>query len=420
MFAGVSYDRLEGHGLQWPVPDRSHGGTAIMHVDRFPRGRAKFAAVEYLPSGEQPDSEYPFVLVTGRVLQHYNAGTMTRRTGLARVVDRDWLEIHPDDARDCGLKDGRPAQVVSRHGTVPPCRTFQRSRRSRHTLHELSFPAGGRELPLFVFIRPAHSLPGVQGAGGGHQSRGGDAMNRAGPVSSASVIRCTGGQRQAFSDHIAAEEPLEIRLGKQRVTVLMRTPGNDVDLATGFLLTEGLIAHPDEIVSVDYCPNVGDSERGNVLVVLPEPKRSIATQHRAFYASASCGICGKTGIETVALNARATDTAITIDLPTLISLPGKLRASQPAFDQTGGLQAAGLFAADGQLLCAREDIGRHNAVDKAIGALAAAGRFPFNDVVLLVSGRASFEICQKAAMAGIGLVASISAPSSLAIELARG
>ncbi|MFI5378449.1 MAG: formate dehydrogenase accessory sulfurtransferase FdhD [Tepidisphaerales bacterium] len=244
-------------------------------------------------------------------------------------------------------------------------------------------------------------------------------MNCQGPVSSATVIRCNAGRREAAPDHVAVEEPLEIRLGKNRLAVLMRTPGHDVDLATGFLLTEGLVPHPDDIAGIDYCPNVSDSELGNVLVVLPEAGRVIVPPQRAFYASASCGICGKTGIESVALAAPPASTATKFDLATLISLPERLRQCQTVFDQTGGLHAAGLYAPDGQSLCVREDIGRHNAVDKVIGALAADGRFPLPDVALLVSGRASFEICQKAAMAGIPLVASISAPSSLAIELAR-
>ncbi|MFI5378448.1 MAG: formate dehydrogenase subunit alpha [Tepidisphaerales bacterium] len=116
--AGVSYDRLDVCGLQWPVPDRSHAGTAIMHTERFPRGRAKFSAVEYLPPGEQPDADYPFVLITGRVLQHYNVGTMTRRTGLGQLVDRDWLEMHPEDAQTCGLADGQEAEIASRRASV--------------------------------------------------------------------------------------------------------------------------------------------------------------------------------------------------------------------------------------------------------------------------------------------------------------
>jgi FdhD protein len=244
-------------------------------------------------------------------------------------------------------------------------------------------------------------------------------MKRASPAIRISVIRCSPGIRKAGRDIVAVEEPLEIRIGKRRLAVLMRTPGDDADLALGFLLSEGLIQHPNQIAGITHCPNVREPELGNVLIVLPEPGCRITIPDRRFYAGSACGICGKTSIESVSLAVRRMNDTWDLGTSVLASLPQKLHETQVTFSKTGGLHAAGLFDAHGQLVVAREDVGRHNAVDKVIGALAADGRFPLNDLALLVSGRASFEICQKAALAGIPIVASISAPSSLAIKLAR-
>ena len=226
-------------------------------------------------------------------------------------------------------------------------------------------------------------------------------------------------------DALAVEEPLEIRLGyeaagerqQQSISITMRTPGNDFDLAAGFLFTEGIVQDARQIVDIKHC-----GEQGNVVKVelAAAVQIDFARLQRHFYTSSSCGVCGKTSIE--ALQATAcpilpkTDwqlaAAIIHDLPT------KLRAAQSVFDSTGGLHAAALFQVTGELVALREDVGRHNAVDKIIGAQFQAGHTPLHEKLLLVSGRASFELVQKALMAGIPILAAVGAPSSLAVELA--
>jgi len=215
-------------------------------------------------------------------------------------------------------------------------------------------------------------------------------------------------------DTLAVEEPLEIRADGRPLAVTMRTPGYDVDLALGFLLTEGLVA-PDGVQEAINCAdNVVD-------VTLTEPVPGDATA-RGFYVSSSCGICGKGSIDEVRTAQRWTiaDDIFPIATDVLVSLPDKLRAAQKTFDRTGGLHAAGLFTADGEPLCVREDVGRHNAVDKVVGWALTNGRLPLRGTILQVSGRASFELVQKALMAGIPAMAAVSAPSSLAAEMATG
>jgi FdhD protein len=215
-------------------------------------------------------------------------------------------------------------------------------------------------------------------------------------------------------DTLAVEEPLEIRADGRSLAVTMRTPGHDVDLAIGFLLTEGLVA-PDGVHSAINCAdNVVD-------VSLTEPlSEDVAA--RGFYVSSSCGICGKASIDAVTTvqRWRVADDVFTIDPDVLISLPDQLREAQKTFDRTGGLHAAGLFTRDGKLQCIREDVGRHNAVDKVVGWALTNSRLPLRETILQVSGRASFELVQKALMAGIPAMAAVSAPSSLAVEMATG
>ena len=215
-------------------------------------------------------------------------------------------------------------------------------------------------------------------------------------------------------DTLAVEEPLEIRADGRSLAVTMRTPGHDVDLAIGFLLTEGLVA-PDGVHSAINCAdNVVD-------VSLTEPlSEDVAA--RGFYVSSSCGICGKASIDAVTTvqRWRVADDVFTIDPDVLISLPDQLREAQKTFDRTGGLHAAGLFTRDGKLQCIREDVGRHNAVDKVAGWALTNSRLPLRETILQVSGRASFELVQKALMAGIPAMAAVSAPSSLAVEMATG
>jgi FdhD protein len=226
-------------------------------------------------------------------------------------------------------------------------------------------------------------------------------------------------------DTLAVEEPLEIRIASEPFTVTMRTPGHDVELAAGYLVGEGIISRSDHLRAAIHCGGPGTGGVDNTYNVLdvglaasvPTPQRD-----RSFYTTSSCGMCGKASIEavrTVSAYDVAAD-ATTVDATTLVTLPETLRAHQDVFDKTGGLHAAGLFdARTGELLVLREDVGRHNAVDKVVGWALQQGRLPLGGTVLQVSGRASFELVQKAAMAGIPILAAVSAPSSLAVELAE-
>jgi FdhD protein len=224
---------------------------------------------------------------------------------------------------------------------------------------------------------------------------------------------------------LAVEEPLEIRVNGTPITVTMRTPGSDFELAQGFLLTEGLIMGRADVLTIRYCD--GRDEDGvnayNVLDVTLAPglRPPDLDVTRNFYTTSSCGICGKASLDAVRVACGEPPAASrpVVDAAVIRRLPGSLRESQPAFDRTGGLHASGVFDAAGNLLALREDVGRHNALDKLIGAEFLAGRTPLRDAVLLVSGRASFELVQKAAVAGIPIMAAVGAPSSLAVELAR-
>ncbi len=246
-------------------------------------------------------------------------------------------------------------------------------------------------------------------------------------------IRKTGGPVvESLQDHLAVEEPLEIRLAygpagqrvQRSVSVTMRTPGDDAELAAGFLLSEGIIRNADDLDGIRPCgPAVGPRKLHNVVRVelKPEVVVDLKRLERHFYTTSSCGVCGKTSLEALAIGDPPTpDPDRPIVAAAIIhGLPDKLRQAQTVFDRTGGLHAAALFDADGELICLREDVGRHNAVDKLVGAQLRAGRLPARDKVLLVSGRASFELMQKALMAGIPVLAAVGAPSSLAVELAE-
>ena len=243
---------------------------------------------------------------------------------------------------------------------------------------------------------------------------------------------------------LVVEEPLEIRLNGTPLTVTMRTPGSDVELAQGFLLTEGVIAGRDDVLTVRYCRGEGqdvrttkpgrgttpgeepDSQDGlntyNVLDVTLAPGVPLpdVDVRRNFYTTSSCGICGKASLDAVATISRHSpgDDPTVVPAETLTAMPGQLRAAQKVFASTGGLHGAALFTADGTLLVVREDIGRHNAVDKVLGWAVEHNRIPLSGTVLLVSGRASFELAQKTVMAGVPIMAAVSAPSSLAVDLA--
>ncbi len=227
-------------------------------------------------------------------------------------------------------------------------------------------------------------------------------------------------------DALAVEEPLELRVGGRSLAVTMRTPGADFDLAAGFLVSEGVIIGPGQLARMTYCTGADADEenRYNVLDItlgrgVAPPDASLA---RAFFTTSSCGLCGKASID--AVRTRSTfsvrDDRLRIAPRLLASLPSRLRAAQEMFEKTGGLHAAALFEGEpGELLVLREDVGRHNAVDKVIGWAFREGRLPLRGTVLMVSGRASFELTQKALMAGVPLLAAVSAPSSLAVDLAE-
>lgn len=226
-------------------------------------------------------------------------------------------------------------------------------------------------------------------------------------------------------DALAAEEPLEIRVQGTPLAVTMRTPGHDVELAHGFLLSEGVIGAREDVAVARYCDGADATGRNtyNVLDVtlrdgVPPPDPGV---QRNFYTTSSCGVCGKAALDAVRVRSRFSQDgpALTVDRTVLAALPDALRERQRVFATTGGLHGAGLFTADGTLLAVREDVGRHNAVDKLLGWAVQQSRVPARDAGLLLSGRASFELVQKATMAGISLVAAVSAPSSLAAELAE-
>lgn len=239
------------------------------------------------------------------------------------------------------------------------------------------------------------------------------------------VVVATSNGRRAREERLAAEEPLEIRIGATPFTTTMRTPGDDFDLVAGFLVGEGVVAGPDDIVSLRYC---GDEGRGSertfnvVEVVLgsgarpPDPSRA-----RRVLTTSACGVCGTTSIDEVRRRSAYTlsPNRGTVGVDVLLALPDRLRQAQALFDATGGTHAAGLFDRRGTLLLLREDVGRHNAVDKVVGAALRGTGLPLSDCVLQVSGRASFELVQKAAMAGIPVLSAVSAPSSLAVSLAE-
>ena len=233
----------------------------------------------------------------------------------------------------------------------------------------------------------------------------------------------------ARADLLAVEEPLEIRIGGQPLTVTMRTPGDDLDLAAGFLFTEGLLAPEIDLRQIRMCDeNVADAtlEVGELpsaaeVARATDARRAQKKAQRNFLTTSACGVCGKESIDAIRVRSRYDLTAdqVQVSPEVLASLPDRLREAQRVFASTGGLHAAGLFTADGALAVLREDVGRHNAVDKVIGWALRAGRLPLSGHILMVSGRASFELVQKAAVAGLPVLAAVSAPSSLAADLAE-
>ncbi len=254
-------------------------------------------------------------------------------------------------------------------------------------------------------------------------------MQRVAPVSIRKVSAAE--QTRQTVDLLAVEEPLEIRLGygelndrqQRSISVTMRTPGNDVELALGFLFTENIIQNLTQVHTVRYCTDLGRQEATENIVrveLKPDMVVDLRTTERNFYTTSSCGVCGKASIDAV----RTTACPVLplaqplIDADLIHTLPGKLREAQAVFEHTGGLHAAALFNTTGQLVLLREDVGRHNALDKVIGAALQAGLLPLSGLLVFLSGRISFELVQKALVAGIPLVAAVGAPSSLAVQMA--
>lgn len=234
------------------------------------------------------------------------------------------------------------------------------------------------------------------------------------------LTRLERGTASPMPDFVAREEPLEIRVEGRSLAVTMRTPGNDEELAAGFLLTERVVKSASDIFEISLCPST--AEGGNVADVLLTSGVSVnwdsLTRH--VFASSSCGVCGKATLESVFANFPPATSPIRVTAALLQTLPDKLRAAQETFARTGGLHASAIFDRTGELLVLREDVGRHNALDKALGYALRAGMLPLENHILMVSGRVSFELMQKALAGGIPIVVAISAPSSLAVEFARG
>lgn len=233
------------------------------------------------------------------------------------------------------------------------------------------------------------------------------------------VVRISEEQQKHIEDEVVVEEPVEIRVNGESILVTMRTPGDDFDLAAGLMWTDGVIGSGAEIGTIGYCPDEEQPELRNIVnVTLVDSARRIV-QSRWTWANSSCGICGKASLDAIRQLCRPISSSITVAREVLYGLPAVLREAQANFDRTGGIHAAGLFDIAGRMLVLREDLGRHNAVDKVLGAALRSGSIDPEKTVMMVSGRLGFEIAQKALVAGVPIVASVSAPSSLAVELAE-
>lgn len=250
-------------------------------------------------------------------------------------------------------------------------------------------------------------------------------------VAATNVVKVTDNKAHHTQDLLAVEEPMEIRLGygqrdermQKSISVTMRTPGNDFELALGFLFTEGILQSPQQVYHVQYCTELNTIENKENIVrveLQPDVELDLQRLQRNFYTTSSCGVCGKESIASVKTNCAvvSSNTNINVPVDTLLQLPHTLRKQQPVFEHTGGIHACALFDRQGNLTLLREDVGRHNALDKLIGAAWMSNPKPMHEGILLLSGRASFELLQKAAMAGIPVVCAVGAPSSLAVETA--
>jgi FdhD protein len=249
------------------------------------------------------------------------------------------------------------------------------------------------------------------------------AMRR--PTSNVRVVAVDGGRTRQRPDRLVTEEPMEIRLhgpGEEpaSVAVTMRTPGSDFELAVGFCCTEGLLADPDDLASAAYCLGGDGEQQYNIVTVRRRTPAVAGIRGRTFVATASCGLCGKAALDDIEQRVTPiTSRGPVVPASVLVTLPRRLAEHQQVFDATGGLHAAARFDVDGQLVASREDVGRHNALDKLIGHAFLGRELPLADEIVLVSGRVSFELVQKAAMAGVPIVCAVSAPSSLAVHAAE-
>jgi FdhD protein len=249
-------------------------------------------------------------------------------------------------------------------------------------------------------------------------------------VKSYDIVRSTHGASRKVPDLLAIEEPLEVRIGfgpeaarqQKSLSVTMRTPGHDFELALGFLFTEGIIHSYQQVESIRHCEDVGRQEqRENIVRVELKPDVAIDFHklQRNFYTTSSCGVCGKSSIDAVRMLCTTLPSTWRVNASVIHALPERARTAQTVFEHTGGLHASALFALNGELVLIREDVGRHNALDKVIGAMLVEKQMPLLNSIVLVSGRASFELVQKAALAGIPMLVAVGAPSSLAVNLAR-
>ncbi len=249
-------------------------------------------------------------------------------------------------------------------------------------------------------------------------------MSGAGAVRAVRMLRLQDGAGEEADDYVAAEEPLEVRVNGAPFAVIMRTPGQDLPLAAGFLLAEDVVREAGEIAAIERCDDVEDEARGNVLNVTVTGEAAARVtdrlgERRQIITTAACGLCGRRTIDSIRSRVSSVGGRWTVPAAVISSLPSALRAAQAAFAQTGGIHASALCDREGRVRLAAEDVGRHNALDKIVGRALLDGLVPLDDTLLIVSGRSSYELVQKALLAGIPLVAGVSAPSSLAVDLAR-
>ena len=334
-------------------------------------------------------------------------------------VERDWLRDHPP--ADCyAAAHGAAAAMLDAYGTAAD--RFIDWSASGGGLGGL--PALGVALDAADTARAAFETLRRGTRGHDMSDLTGDPIPPVRHVTSRRIVAVRGESLEVRDDRVVGEAPLEIRAAGPRqepvaVAVTMRTPGNEAELAVGFLRTEGLLDGQEVLGTSGGDPGALSQPDDTIVVRLSRTFDDSKVAERHFVATASCGICGKASIDEVALRTEPLPEGPVVSRSVILALPDLLRAAQRAFDETGGLHAAGLFTPKGELLALREDVGRHNAIDKLVGSQVLAGAMPLHDRVLMVSGRVSFEIVQKAAVAGIPIVCAVSAPSDLAIETAE-